>query len=175
MSLKSSLLALSENIGMCQENARSIKQALAGGLAGVAANASGIDGATSSKKLWVNANPTSAFAAGNVTVSNADDFDAFIIYYLNFSGSAFNECLIPKSAINDSNNHYIIESNIDTTNGTMFRSRRSFAITQASDATDAVFAFAGGYRDDIATYGSAGTTSSANSNIIPEIIVGVKF
>ena len=33
MSLKSSLLALAENIGMCQENARSIKQALAGGLA----------------------------------------------------------------------------------------------------------------------------------------------
>ena len=32
MSLKSSLLALAENIGMCQENARSIKQALAGGL-----------------------------------------------------------------------------------------------------------------------------------------------
>lgn len=33
MSLKSSLLALATNIGMCQENARSIKQALAGGLA----------------------------------------------------------------------------------------------------------------------------------------------
>ena len=33
MSLKSSLLALANNIGMCQENARSIKQALAGGLA----------------------------------------------------------------------------------------------------------------------------------------------
>ena len=33
MSLKSSLLALAENIGMCQENARSIKQALAAGLA----------------------------------------------------------------------------------------------------------------------------------------------
>ena len=33
MSLKSSLIALAENIGMCQENARSIKQALAGGLA----------------------------------------------------------------------------------------------------------------------------------------------
>lgn len=36
MSLKSSLLALAENIGMCQENARSIKQALAGGLADAA-------------------------------------------------------------------------------------------------------------------------------------------
>lgn len=38
MSLKSSLLALAENIGMCQENARSIKQALAGGLADAADN-----------------------------------------------------------------------------------------------------------------------------------------
>ena len=36
MSLKSSLLALANNIGMCQENARNIKQVLAGGLAEVA-------------------------------------------------------------------------------------------------------------------------------------------
>ena len=39
MSLKSSLLALANNIGMCQENARSIKQALAGGLADAGAAA----------------------------------------------------------------------------------------------------------------------------------------
>lgn len=37
MSLKSSLLALANNIGMCQENARSIKQALLGGLSEAAA------------------------------------------------------------------------------------------------------------------------------------------
>lgn len=41
MSLKSSLLALANNIGMCQENARSIKQALAGGLAAAGAVAPG--------------------------------------------------------------------------------------------------------------------------------------
>lgn len=41
MSLKSSLLALANNIGMCQENARSIKQALAGGLAVAGAAAAG--------------------------------------------------------------------------------------------------------------------------------------
>ena len=41
MSLKSSLLALANNIGMCQENARSIKQALAGGLAEAGAAAAG--------------------------------------------------------------------------------------------------------------------------------------
>lgn len=40
MSLKSSLLALANNIGMCQENARSIKQALAGGLTEVAKDVS---------------------------------------------------------------------------------------------------------------------------------------
>ena len=38
MSFKSSILALAENIGMCQENARSIKQALANGLASMAAD-----------------------------------------------------------------------------------------------------------------------------------------
>ena len=37
MSLKSSLLALANNIGMCQENARNIKQVLAGGLAAAGA------------------------------------------------------------------------------------------------------------------------------------------
>lgn len=43
MSLKSSLLALAENIGMCQENARSIKQALAGGLAAAGADSVIVD------------------------------------------------------------------------------------------------------------------------------------
>ena len=43
MSLKSSLLALANNIGMCQENARSIKQALAGGLADAAGDSVIVD------------------------------------------------------------------------------------------------------------------------------------
>lgn len=39
MSFKSSLIALANNIGMCQENARSIKQALLSGLTEVASDA----------------------------------------------------------------------------------------------------------------------------------------
>lgn len=67
MSLKSSLLALAENIGMCQENARSIKQALAGGLAGVAANT--LDDWTLVKT-----------ETGNTEITLPDSFNELYIY-----------------------------------------------------------------------------------------------
>ena len=175
MSLKSSLLALANNIGMCQENARSIKQALSVGLAGVATNASGIDGAISSKKLWVNATPTASFPATDVTVDNSDDYDAFIVAYEHFTWSGIQLWMIDKSAINDNTDHTIVQSYVDNPIGTVMKDRRSLRLTQAEDSSSLKFAFAGGYRDTIATYGSEGSSSAKNNAMLPIYIIGIKF
>lgn len=175
MSLKSSLLALANNIGMCQENARSIKQALAGGLAEVAVNASGIDGTADCKKLWNNEHPTDAFPATDVTVDNTDDFDAFIVVYSLFSWSGMSLWYINKAAINDNSNHSIFHNYLDNTNGIMIKSTRSMKLTQAADSTSLKFEFAGANRDTLSTYGSAATSTANNSNMIPQYIIGIKF
>ena len=75
MSLKSSLLALAENIGMCQENARSIKQALAGGLAEVTANT--LDDWTLVKT-----------ETGNTEITLPDSFNELYIYVTRSHSSA---------------------------------------------------------------------------------------
>lgn len=175
MSLKTALLALANNIGMCQENARSIKQALAVGLTKAAFDAPGIDDAISSKKLWVNMNPASAFPATDVTVDNSDDFDAFIVAYSIFTWSGMSLWFIDKSAINDNANHTILDGFIDTSNGVIIRSSRIAKLTQAEGSTSVKFAFTAGTRSTVNTYGTAATTTDNNTNMVPQYIIGIKF
>ena len=175
MSLKSSLLALANNIGMCQENARSIKQALAGGLEAVASNASGIDGVTSCKKLWENEHPTDAFSATDVTVNNSDEFDAFVVAYSIFNWSGISLWLIDKSAINDNSNHSIFNDYLNHSDGIMTKSTRSMMLTQAEGSNSLKFAFATCYRNTLTTYGSAATSEAKNGDLVPHYIIGIKF
>ena len=175
MSLKSSLLALANNIGMCQENARNIKQVLAGGLDMVASNASGVDDVTSLKKLWENEHPTDAFPATDVTVDNSDEFDGFVIVYSLFSWSGMSLWYIDNDAINDNANHSMFHLYLDNNNGVVFKSTRSMKLTQAADSTTLKFELAGANRDTLSTYGSAATSASKNGDIIPRYIIGIKF
>ena len=175
MSLKSSLLALANNIGMCQENARSIKQALAGGLAEAAGEASTVENPMQYEKLWVNANPTSAFAAGDVTVDNSAGYDAFIIYVMYLSGNAYTPYLLPKSVINDNTDHYMIEQHVASSGGKVSEAYRRVKLAQAADSDNLVLTFTGCSNNTIDTYGSAASSSAANSSMIPEIIIGIKY
>ena len=128
-----------------------------------------------SKKLWENDKPTTAFPATDVTVDNSADFDAFIVVYSLFSWSGMSMWFIDKPAINDTNNHTMFHNYIDNTNGVVFRSSRAMKLTQAEGSTSLKFAFAGGNRDTITTYGTAATSTANNGNMIPEYIIGIKF
>ena len=177
MSLKSSLLALAENIGMCQENARSIKQALAGGLVGVAANASGLDEPSEMEVVWTNSTPSSDYGEGTVTITDGDKYDAFIVYFLPIaSGSnALQSFMYPASWINDSTDHGAGFIEYDVSNGKVNRDYRMVRLTQAADSHDVVLNFGHGRSSTIATYGTAGSTTNADSKMKPINVIGVKF
>lgn len=175
MSLKTALINLAGSVGKCQENARSLKQCLELGLIEASKDANEITGAMSAKKLWVNANPASAFPATDVTVNNAEDFDAFIVGYSHFTWSGIELWLVEKSAINDNANHTILLSYVDDASGTVMRDHRPMKLTQAEDSSSLVFKINAGARETISTYGTAGTGATKNDILIPEIIFGIKF
>ena len=129
----------------------------------------------SAKKLWINENPSTSFGAGDVTVNNSDDYDAFIIYYQTVGGRAYNSCMILKSAINDNTKHYFSEDSVDITNGKVSESIRSAQLSQAEGSSNVVFAVSSCANSVVDTYGTAATTSTSNGRLIPEIIFGVKF
>lgn len=175
MSLKSSLLALSENIGMCQENARSIKQALTVGLAGVATNASGIDGVSSIKKLWKNEHPGDAFAGGTVTVDNSDDFDAFIIFTMDLSGECYLPYMADKSFINTNVSHSLLINHMNGSAGKIIKIYRGVKLDQAEGSDNVVLTFTNATTSTINTYGEAASDSTTNNVMVPQFILGVKF
>lgn len=175
MSLKSSLLALAENIGMCQENARSIKQALAGGLAYAAVNAPGIDGASEIVKLWKNSTPASNFAASDVEIENSDIYDGYLLIYNHDAGSISAIDFIDSSIINADATHYINEQNINLSAGNIRKEYRSVVLTKAEGSSTVKFSFGDCKAGTIATYGTGVSGSTANNLIIPIYILGVKF
>lgn len=175
MSLKSSIIALAGTIGKCQENSRSIKQALELGLVEVSKNASGIDGAISTKKLWVNANPNTSFSGGDVTVDNSDDYDAFIIFLKGISNDMCHSAMCLKANINDSTQHSYSISHINTSNNTIIECIRKASLAQAEGSSNVVFTFTGCSTVAIDVYGTSTATSTTNAVLIPEVIIGVKF
>ena len=175
MSLKSSIIALAGTIGRCQENSRSIKQALELGLVEMSKDASGLDGAISTKKLWENEHPNDPFSAGDVTIDNSDDCDAFILYFKAEGGFGYIPYLITKSMINDNTNHTFNEQNMLPSQGKITQSSRTCKFAQASDSSNVVITISGGTYATIDTYGEAASTSGSNSRMVPELIFGVKF
>ena len=175
MSLKSSLLALAENIGMCQENARSIKQALAGGLVEAASDAPGIDGASEIVKLWKNSTPDSSFAGSDVEIENSDIYDGYILIYNHDSSSTSSMDYIDSSIINVDATHYINANNINLSAGTMRKEYRSVKLTKAEGSSTVKFTFGDCKSATIATYGTGVSGSTANTLIVPIYILGVKF
>ena len=177
MSLKSSLLALANNIGMCQENARSIKQCLELGLIEASKDASGIDNPASYKTVWTNSTPDSDYADTPVTITGGDIYDAFIIYYLPSAGktNSLLSCMLPKSFINDSTDHAMNFIDYGTASGTIIRDFRTSRLTQAEGSHDIVVTFGHGRVATIETYGTAGTTTNNDTKMKPMYILGVKF
>lgn len=175
MSLKSSLLALANNIGMCQENARNIKQVLAGGLTEVASDAPGLDDITEIVKLWTNEHPTSAFDATDVTIKNADVYNGFLLIIMQESGNISMCDYIDSSVINDNTDHYINADAINLSAGVMKKEYRSLQLTQAADSHDIVFKFGLGKTGTIATYGTGVSASTTNGVLVPLYIIGLKY
>ena len=177
MSLKSSLLALANNIGMCQENPRSIKQALLGGLTEAAGEASTLESPVEMETVWTNSTPASDYGESTVTITDGDKYDTFIVYFLPIaSGSnALQSFMYPASWINDSTDHGAGFVEYDVTNGKINRDYRMVRLTQAADSHNVVFNFAHGRSSAIATYGTAGTTTNADSKMKPINIIGVKL
>ena len=175
MSLKSSLIALAENIGMCQENSRSIKQALAGGLVGVATNAPGIDGASEFVKLWVNETPTTAFTDQAVNIDDGDLYDGYYIIIAPTSGTIIHQYYIDKTTINDSNNHTIAYTSLVRSSGKIQFVFRDVSLSQVEGSHSVTFTFGKGRKSVLDTYGTASSTTDSNSDMIPQYIIGIKF
>ena len=173
MSLKSSLIALAENIGMCQENSRSIKQALAGGLADAAANAPGIDGGAESVKIWTNSTPAAAMDETDLTIDNADVYDGFYIIARPLSSNISMTYFIDASAINDDATYEIHHTYVSS--GQVYNARRTVKLTQAEGSSSVKFAFSKGNTRHIDPYGTATSFTANNNVVIPLYIIGVKF
>ena len=173
MSLKSSLLALANNIGMCQENARSIKQALAGGLAEAAVVAPGLEGDAESVKIWTNTTPAAAMDESDITIDNSDIFDGYYIVYRPVSGSANFLIYLDSSNINDNTAYDIHYTYVAS--GQVYDARRTVELSKAVDSHDVKFAFSKGNIRHIDPYGTASAFSANNNDIIPIAIIGVKF
>lgn len=175
MSLKSSLLALAENIGMCQENARSIKQALAGGLVDVASDAPAISGASELVELWSNAEPTAAFDATDIEITNGDVYDMYLITARAQSGQCNLTFTVDSAVINDNNAYSLVYTHLVRSSGKVSHVFRTVTLTKAEGSHTVVFGFAKGRSSTLDTYGSEASTSDSNSSMIPEHIIGVKF
>lgn len=175
MSLKTTLINLAGSVGKCQENARSLKQCLELGLIEASKDAPWLDGAISTKKLWVNANPSTSFSGGDVTVDNSDDYDAFIIFLKGISNDMCHSAMCLKANINDNTQHSYSISHINTSNNTIIECIRKASLTQAEESSNVVFTFTGCSTVAIDVYGTSTATSTTNSVLIPEVIVGVKF
>lgn len=177
MALKSSIIALAGTIGRCQENSRSIKQALELGLVEMSKDASELEKPSEMEVVWTNSTPSSDYGESTVTITDGDKYDAFIVYFLPIaSGSnALQSFMYPASWINDSTDHGAGFIEYDVTNGKVNRDYRMVRLTQAESSHDVVFNFGHGRTSIIATYGTAGTTANADSKMKPINIIGVKF
>lgn len=169
MSLKSSLLALAENIGMCQENARSIKQALAGGLTAVGAAANVIN----SDKLWVNEAPSSAYADTPITITDGDQYDGFYVMLrpqANMPGYVF---YYDAAAINDDVNYSAHYTYISS--GKVYELYRNIKFTQAEGSHNVVLNVGKGRTFHIDPYGTGVSASDNNNGLVPLCVIGVKY
>ena len=175
MSLKSSLLALANNIGMCQENARNIKQVLAGGLTEVASDAPGIDDASEIVKLWKNTTPASAFAASDIEIENGDLYDGYCLVIMQESGTISILHYIDADWINDNTAHYLNATNVNLSAGNIKKEYRSLQLSKAEGSDKVKFAFGDGKSGTVATYGTGVSASTLNTVLVPIYIIGIKF
>lgn len=174
MSLKSSLLALANNIGMCQENARSIKQALAGGLAEVASDAPGIDGAAEYVKIWTNEHPGESYSPAAVA-SGVDKtlYDGFIIILAPAGYHHTALYYMPASYIGDNTTYNMDDYIIPFSDGVIKLQRRGVELKATDDKV--VFDFKHGEVSTFSTYGQQGSSTTSNGIMVPLHIIGVKF
>ena len=100
-------------------------------------------------------------------------FEQDFIKYI--SENAYTPYLLPKSAINDNTDHYLIEEHIAAGSGKIRESSRKVRLSQASDSDSLVLIFTGCTSSTIDTYGSAASSTASNTSIIPEYIIGIKF
>ena len=168
MSLKSSLLALANNIGMCQENARSIKQALLGGLTETANSTE--DGGTDIVKIWENPDHTQTFAGQTLKVDVSGKFSAYIVLFGNNQSTPYVEdFLITLDGVRSSINWI----HLKTADGTVSYRYRDVTITTNDGECDAVFSNVQS-ADNITAFGSAITTITTNARSIPYAIYGIR-
>lgn len=175
MSLKTALINLAGSVGKCQENARSLKQCLELGLIEASKDAPAIAGASEIVKLWKNATPASAFAGSDVSITNSDIYDGYLIVYNHDSSSTASIDYIDASLINAEGSHYINANNINLSAGTMRKEYRSIQLTKAEGSSTVKFTFGDCKSATIATYGTGVSGSTANTLIVPIYILGVKF
>lgn len=175
MSLKSALIALAGNVGKCQENARSLKLELERGLLEVAGSATGSDDPVDATILWTNSAPTTAFGATVVKLEGVakTDYKAYAILFAPGAPSQSFIEFVPASWIDDTSLHNAEQWNIVKSTGVMSAYTRPIEYKTVDD--EVAFDFHANSQYEFSTYGSAGTQTTKNGNLIPQYIIGLKF
>ena len=175
MSLKTALINLAGSVGKCQENARSLKQCLELGLIEASKDASGSTDPVDATILWTNSAPTTAFGATVVKLEDVakTDYDAYVILFSPGAPSQSFIEFVPASWIDDTTLHNAEQWNIVKSTGVMSVFTRPIEYKTVDD--EVAFDFHANSQYEFSTYGSAGTQSTKNGNLIPQYIIGLKF
>ena len=164
MSLKSSLVALANNIGMCQENARSIKQALLGGLTDVAASTD--DAGLSIDTIWSNADTTASFAGQTVEADITGGYSAFIVSFGTTSG-VIEDTVIAFDGVTTR----VADARLGS-DGKVYQANRDVTITVGTGVISAVFTSCTTL--EATALGSSLSWVTHNNSKVPYAIYGIR-